>query len=117
MEFLFAQMARVLKPLSIEKKILFSVLLYQLLTGILAAYSSIDVMIPCIFKTVFHIECWGCGLSRAAIDVVLLRWNSAYAQHPLVFLIIGLVGFVLFKTQLQKVFRKKISHRFHRIHF
>lgn len=117
MGFLFAQMASVLKPPSIEKGILLSVLLYQLLTGVLAAYSSIDVMIPCIFKAVFHIECWGCGLSRAAIDVVLLRWNTAYAQHPLVFLIMGLTGFVLFKTHLQKVFRKKIAHRFHRIHF
>jgi hypothetical protein len=117
MEFLFAQMASVLRPLSIEKKILLGVLLYQLLTGVIAAYSSIDVMIPCLFKTVFHIECWGCGLSRAAIEVVLLRWNSAYAQHPLVFIIMGLMGFVLFKTQLQKVFRKKIAHRFHRIHF
>lgn len=117
MGFRFAQMARLLKPLSTEKTILLGVVLYQLITGIIAAYSSIDLMIPCLFKALFHIECWGCGLSRAAIDVVLLRWNSAYSQHPQVFLIMGLMGFALFKEQLQEVFRKKMAHRFHRIHF
>lgn len=117
MGFRFAQMANLLKPLSTEKAILLGIVLYQLVTGIIAAYSSIDVMIPCIFKTALHFECWGCGLSRAAIDVVLLRWSSAYDQHPQVFLVIGLIGFALFKRQLKEVFRKKMAHRFHRIHF
>ncbi len=117
MGFPFAQMASLLKSLSIEKTILLVVVLYQLLAGIIAAYSSVNVMIPCIFKAVFHFECWGCGLSRAVIDMVLLRWNSAYAQHPLVFIIMGLMGFTLFKTHVQVVFRKKISHRFQPIHF
>lgn len=110
-------MARLLKPLSTEKTILLGVVLYQLITGIIAAYSSIDLMIPCLFKTLFHIECLGCGLSRAAIDVVLLRWNSAYTQYPQVFLVIGLIGFVLCKKQLQEVLRKKMPYKFHRIHF
>lgn len=117
MEFRFARMASVIKPLSKEKSILLGVVIYQLISGIVAAYFSVDIMIPCLFKALFHFECWGCGFSRAAIDVVLLRWNSAYAQYPPVFIIMGLMGFVLFKTQLQEAFRKKMAHRFHSIHF
>ena len=48
-----------------------AVVVYQLTTGLLAEYGVIDLMIPCLFKTFFHVECWGCGLSSAAIELVI----------------------------------------------
>lgn len=69
------------------------VLSYQLLSGLIAEYSEVNVMIPCLFKTFFHFECWGCGLSLAAIDFVHLRWLEAAEHHPMIFLVSALMAY------------------------
>ena len=37
--------------------------------------------IPCLFKTVFHIECPGCGITRAYISLLSLDIRQAFAYN------------------------------------
>ena len=98
MEFRFARMGSCSPRFLSEKWLLTTFVGYQLLSGLILAFFSIDFMIPCLFKTVLHVECWGCGLSRAAIDVVLLNWGEAYRRNPIIFLVLAMAIFSIKKS-------------------
>ena len=98
MEFRFARMGSFSTRFLSEKWLLTAIVGYQLFSGLILALFSVDFMIPCLFKTVFHIECWGCGLSRAAIDVVLLNWGEAYHRNPIIFLVLAMALFSIKKS-------------------
>ena len=98
MEFRFARMGSCSPRFLSEKLLLTTIVGYQLFSGLILAFFSIDFMIPCLFKTVLHVECWGCGLSRAAIDVVLLNWGEAYHRNPIIFLVLAMAIFSIKKS-------------------
>lgn len=98
MEFRFARMGSCSPRFLSEKLLLTAIVGYQLFSGLILAFFSIDFMIPCLFKTVLHVECWGCGLSRAAIDVVLLNWGEAYRRNPIIFLVLAIAIFSVKKS-------------------
>ena len=77
-----------------------AVLVYQVTAGLIAEYSAIDLMIPCLFKTFFHVECWGCGLSSAAIELLHFRFSLAAQKNPLIYVVMGLVLYYLAKHPL-----------------
>jgi len=77
-----------------------AVVMYQLTAGIIAEYSAIDLMIPCLFKTFFHVECWGCGLSSAAIELLHFRFSLAAQKNPLIYAVMGLVAYYFAKHPL-----------------
>jgi hypothetical protein len=77
-----------------------AVVMYQLTAGIIAEYSAIDLMIPCLFKTFFHVECWGCGLSSAAIELLHFRFSLAAQKNPLIYAVMGLVAYYFAKHAL-----------------
>ena len=77
-----------------------AVLVYQVTAGLMAEYSAIDLMIPCLFKTFFHVECWGCGLSSAAIELLHFRFSLAAQKNPLIYAVMGLVLYYLAKHPL-----------------
>ena len=77
-----------------------AVVVYQVTTGLIAEYSAIDLMIPCLFKTFFHVECWGCGLSSAAIELLHFRFSLAAQKNPLIYVVMGLVLYYLAKHPL-----------------
>ena len=84
------------------------VVMYQVATGLIAEYSAIDLMIPCLFKTFFHVECWGCGLSSAAIELLHFRFILAAQKNPMIYAVMGLVAYYFAKhsrsfTALQTV--------------
>ena len=38
----------------------------------------IELQIPvCLFKNIFGVNCWGCGLTRAAVSVIQLDFKGA----------------------------------------
>ena len=39
--------------------------------------------IPCLFKWLFHIECPGCGITRACLSVLRLDFASAFEFNPM----------------------------------
>jgi hypothetical protein len=55
-------------------------------------------MIPCLFKTLFGIECLGCGLQRAI--VLLFKGNliEAFRMYPAIYMILFFVGMMIFNT-------------------
>lgn len=38
---------------------------------------------PCIFKTLFNIECIGCGMTRAFLSAIKLDFVSAFSYHKM----------------------------------
>ena len=58
----------------------------------------------CPFKLFLHVECPGCGMTRAIISVLKLDFRQAFAYHPL-FPIVILGGvYYIFRTQFRKWF-------------
>lgn len=58
----------------------------------------------CPFKLFLHVECPGCGMTRAMISVLKLDFRQAFTYHPL-FPIVILGGvYYIFRTQFRKWF-------------
>lgn len=58
----------------------------------------------CPFRLFLHIECPGCGMTRAIISVLRLNFRQAFQYHPL-FPIVLLGGiYYVFRTQFRKWF-------------
>jgi hypothetical protein len=57
-----------------------------------------DFLIPCLFKTLFGIDCLGCGLQRAI--VLLFKGNliEAFFMYPAIYTIFLFVGMMIFNT-------------------
>jgi hypothetical protein len=57
-----------------------------------------DFLIPCLFKTLFGIDCLGCGLQRAI--VLLFKGNliEAFFMYPAVYMVLLFVGMMIFNT-------------------
>lgn len=56
----------------------------------------------CPFKLFLHVECPGCGMTRAMISVLKLDFRQAFEYHPL-FPIVILGGvYYMFRTQFRK---------------
>ncbi len=51
---------------------------YILLVAVLYYFN-----IPCLFKHFSGIECFGCGMTRAAMSVIKLNFKEAFAFHPM----------------------------------
>ena len=88
-------------------KILSIVTLYFIVSILLKIIFSINILIPCLWKTIFHIECPGCGLTRAFIDILYCNFIDAFNHNPLIFIVLpaGLfylcIDFMKFKKKLK----------------
>jgi len=58
----------------------------------------------CLFQTFFHIPCPGCGMSRACMALLQLKFREAFAYYPC---IIFMPLFYLYFWQDGAVFRNK----------
>ena len=72
-----------------------AVAVYFLLSIAFQVLFSIDIMIPCLWKTLLGIECPGCGMTRAFIDILTLDFRGALLSNPLIFVVLPLGGFHL----------------------
>lgn len=67
----------------------------------LMRFSGIDVLPPCLWRLVTGLECPGCGLTTAMLDLLRLDPAAAYASNPLVFLVLPAVGVYLARDVLR----------------
>ncbi|MDE7307275.1 MAG: DUF2752 domain-containing protein [Lachnospiraceae bacterium] len=64
--------------------------LMVLVLGILSTYYIVvrytDFGIPCLFYTVFHLKCPGCGITHMLTALVEGRWKDAFDSNPYLFI-------------------------------
>ncbi|MGL2986303.1 DUF2752 domain-containing protein [Flavobacterium sp. RSSA_27] len=64
-------------------------------------------MIPCLSKTLFGIECLGCGFQRALLLVLKGEWSAAFAMYPAVYSMLAMFcGVLFFYTNKKTAFTK-----------
>ena len=51
----------------------------------LRAYAGINIMPPCLYSTLFHIRCPGCGITTATTLILQGRFVDAWHTNPLAF--------------------------------
>lgn len=71
-----------------KNMVLAAVGVYIMFSAILKTVSGIDICIPCIWKSLFGINCPGCGLTTAFISLMELNFNHAFEANWLIFIII-----------------------------
>ena len=75
-----------------KRNFIFNVVaLYFFVSAFIKIIYSIDIMIPCLWKTIFHVNCPGCGLSRAFIEIIQLHFNEAYKNNKLIFIVLPIL--------------------------
>jgi hypothetical protein len=48
----------------------------------------------CIFKNLFGVECWGCGITRAVFSALHFRFQDAWEYNPLFVVVLPLLVFL-----------------------
>ena len=66
-------------------------------------------MIPCLSKTLFGIECLGCGFQRALLLLLRGEWSAAFTMYPAVYSMLAMfVGILLFYSTKKTVLTKNV---------
>ena len=66
-----------------------------------------DLMIPCLWKKTFNIDCFGCGIQRSFLLVLKGEFSAAFYMYPAIY---GLILMFLFLLVHLK-FKIKDGHR------
>ena len=74
----------------VMNRILAIVGFYFLLSAILKPTANIDICIPCLWKSIFGVQCPGCGLTTALMSLIELNFKKASETNWLIFLIVPL---------------------------
>ncbi|MDX1542486.1 MAG: DUF2752 domain-containing protein [Christiangramia sp.] len=53
-------------------------------------------MLPCLNKTLFGLECTGCGAQRATVLLFQGEFSKAFFMYPAIYSLLFLVAFLLF---------------------
>lgn len=62
-------------------------------------------MIPCLSKTLFGVECLGCGFQRAVLLLLKGEWSAAFAMYPAVYSMLAMfLSIFLFYTTKKTTF-------------
>lgn len=72
-----------------------TVVVYLLLATILQAITSIDIGIPCLWKTVFATNCPSCGLTTSFVCLLRADWLAAWHTNKLIFVVLPAAAFYL----------------------
>lgn len=72
----------------LHHKIIVIILSYFLFSILLFIFSGINIIIPCIWKTLFSVECLGCGLTTAFIRLLHFDFHGAYEANKLIFIVL-----------------------------
>ena len=60
----------------------------------------------CFFKSIFEVECFGCGMSRAIRELVRLQFGAALELNPISPLVFALIV-VLFLSEALIILKKE----------
>ena len=58
--------------------------------------------IPCVFKQLFGVACFGCGMTRAYISLLWFDIAAAFSFHPMFWSVPVLLVFYLFDGKIFK---------------
>ena len=61
------------------------VLVYAAIGLLLRAYAGINILPPCLYTTLFHIHCPGCGITTATTLILQGHFADAWHTNPLAF--------------------------------
>ena len=51
----------------------------------------------CIWKTIFHKNCWGCGITRAFYSLCKLKFEDAWNYNPRIYIVAPLLLYIWLK--------------------
>ena len=77
------------------------IVLYFIFGSVLYVFLSIDIMLPCIWKSIFNVECPACGITRASISLLQFDFRTAYEFNPLVFIVVPALTFYIISDFLK----------------
>jgi hypothetical protein len=64
--------------------------------------SGIDnYMLPCLNKTLFGVECPGCGMQRSVSLIVQGNFKAAFYMYPAIFTLIIMLAFLAFHIKFK----------------
>lgn len=63
-----------------------------------------DVTI-CLWKNLFHVNCWGCGITRAFYALCHLDFNSAWNYNNKIYIIVPILVYIWIK-EIIKAFKQ-----------
>ena len=73
------------------------------LTSALLNQSGVNGIFPeCLFKHYLGIECWGCGMTRAILELCKFNFNDAIALNPAAPLVLALISLIFFNEVFSK---------------
>ncbi len=76
---------------------------------ILLTLSIEDYMLPCFTKTIWGLDCPGCGLQRSAAFLLRGDFSAAWEIYPAIFTIIPLIGVLAVDQLFQVKYINKIT--------
>lgn len=57
----------------------------------------------CIFKNLFGVECWGCGITRAIFSALNFRFYDAWEYNPLFVVVLPLLVFLWLRAVVRQL--------------
>lgn len=96
---------KILRAYLIENRIAAIISVYIIISVIIKSYWHYDICIPCLYKTIFGIECLGCGITSACVELTHQNFVGAYEENPLVFIIVPTL--VIYIISDYKKFRRQ----------
>ena len=75
--------SRIIKTMHLLKnyiaanKLMSRIVIYFMVSIVFKIGFSVDILISCLWKTLFHFECPGCGLTTAFMKILTLDISSA----------------------------------------
>jgi len=73
----------------------------------LAFKKHIEIYSPsCLFHYFFDVECWGCGMTRAILEILDFNFEKAIKLNPLSPLVLTLI-FLIFCVEIYKIRKMK----------
>ena len=80
---------------------------YFMISILVKMYFAIDIQIPCVWKTIFHVECPACGLTRSFTHILTLDFVGAFKSNPLIFIVMPAGIFYIISDLIK--FKRKLE--------
>lgn len=87
-----------------KRKLLMGMVIYVVVATLLHKFLSVNIFIPCLWTTCFHIQCPGCGITTAFLELISFNILAAYKINPMIFVITGISIYLIVKDY--NTFRK-----------
>ncbi|MBR3306005.1 MAG: DUF2752 domain-containing protein [Lachnospiraceae bacterium] len=66
-----------------------------------------NIGIPCVFRLLTHLQCPGCGITRACVSILRLDFKSAFEYNPLSLTVVPLLALILLVREIRYIKKGK----------